>query len=135
MSSSEEGKIRESLFSIQNSEFLTFPSIPNMAHQISTRISLRWLPDPPSEPTDTLVFNVGAYFLDLRVLKADRSIDWAMAGERQILSEDPRKPLILLSVDIISRLVQEPPANFEHIRCSAMSLDQDHRLVRFLRAR
>jgi len=46
-----------------------------MAHQISTRISLRWLPEAPSEPTDTLVFNVGAYFLDLRVLKADTSID------------------------------------------------------------
>jgi len=62
-----------------------------MAHRISTRISLRWLPDPPSEPTDTLVFNVGDYFMDLRVLKADGSIDWGMAGERQILSKDPRK--------------------------------------------
>jgi hypothetical protein len=66
-----------------------------MAHQISTRISLRWLPEAPSEPTDTLVFNVGAYFLDLRVLKADTSIDWGMAGERQILSREPRKPLTL----------------------------------------
>jgi hypothetical protein len=65
-----------------------------MAHQISTRISLRWLPDPPTEPTDTLVFNVGSYFLDLRILKADTSIDWGMAGERQILLEDPRKSFI-----------------------------------------
>lgn len=61
-----------------------------MSHKISTRVSLRWLPDPPSEPTDTLVYNVGSYFLDLRVLKADSSIDWAMAGERQVISTDPR---------------------------------------------
>ena len=60
-----------------------------MPYDISTRISLRWLPDPPSEPTDTLVFNVGDYFVDLRVLKADSSIDWAMAGEKQVLSTDP----------------------------------------------
>jgi hypothetical protein len=60
-----------------------------MAEQISTRISFRWLPDPPSEPTDTLVFNVGLYFMDLRVLKADGSIEWGMAGERQILSKNP----------------------------------------------
>lgn len=61
-----------------------------MVHRISTRISLRWLPDPPSEPTDTLVFNVESYFLDLRVLKVDHSIDWAMAGERLVISTDPR---------------------------------------------
>jgi hypothetical protein len=61
-----------------------------MSHKISTRISLRWLPDPPSEPTDTLVYNVGSYFVDLRVLKADKSIDWAMAGERQVISTNPR---------------------------------------------
>ena len=60
-----------------------------MAERISTRISFRWLPDPPSEPTDTLVFNVGSYFMDLRILKADGSIEWGMAGERQILSMDP----------------------------------------------
>jgi hypothetical protein len=62
-----------------------------MAHLLSTRISLRWLPDAPSEPTDTLVFNVGSYFMDLRVLKVDKSIDWGMAGERQILSTEPCK--------------------------------------------
>jgi hypothetical protein len=59
--------------------------------EISTRISLRWLPDPPSEPTDTLVYNVGSYFLDLRVLKDPKNtIDWAMAGVREVLSRDPR---------------------------------------------
>jgi hypothetical protein len=70
-----------------------------MAHRISTRISLRWLPDPPSEPTDTLVFNVGDYFMDLRVLKADASIDWGMAGERQILSKDPLKCRWIKTID------------------------------------
>lgn len=59
--------------------------------KISTRISLRWLPDPPSEPTDTLVYNVGTYFLDLRVLRdPGNTIDWAMAGVREVLSRDPR---------------------------------------------
>jgi hypothetical protein len=61
-----------------------------MSYDISTRLSLRWLPDEPSEPTDTLVYNVGSYFMDLRVLKADKSIDWAMAGEKQVLTQDPR---------------------------------------------
>jgi hypothetical protein len=59
--------------------------------EISTRISLRWLPGVPSEPTDTLVYNVGTYFLDLRVLKdPGNTIDWAMAGVREVLSLDPR---------------------------------------------
>jgi hypothetical protein len=59
--------------------------------KISTRISIRWLPEPPSEPTDTLVYNVGSYFLDLRVLKGpEQTIDWAMAGVREVLSRDPR---------------------------------------------
>ncbi|KFY17892.1 hypothetical protein V492_00308 [Pseudogymnoascus sp. VKM F-4246] len=62
-----------------------------MAARLSTRISLRWVPDEPEELTDTLVMNVGGYFMDLRVNKADESIDWAMAGERQILSTNPRK--------------------------------------------
>jgi len=62
-----------------------------MASLLTTRVSLRWVPDPPSEPTDTLVFNVGGYFMDLRILKADNAIDWAMAGERQTLSKSPRK--------------------------------------------
>ncbi|KFY70834.1 hypothetical protein V498_10185, partial [Pseudogymnoascus sp. VKM F-4517 (FW-2822)] len=62
-----------------------------MAARLSTRISLRWVPDEPEELTDTLVMNVGGYFMDLRVAKADHSIDWAMAGERQILSTNPRK--------------------------------------------
>jgi len=33
---------------------------------------------------------VGSYYMDLRVLKSDGSIDWALAGERQVISTDPR---------------------------------------------
>jgi hypothetical protein len=62
-----------------------------MAPRVSIRISLRWLPDAASEPTDTVVFGVGTYYIDLRVLKADTSIDWALAGERQVITNDPSK--------------------------------------------
>ncbi|RDW95103.1 hypothetical protein BP5796_00866 [Coleophoma crateriformis] len=62
-----------------------------MAGLISTRLSLRWVPDEATEPTDTLVFNVGSYFMDLRILKADQSIDWGMAGTRDILDQAPLK--------------------------------------------
>jgi hypothetical protein len=74
-----------------------------MAARLSTRVSLRWLPDPPYEPTDTIVLNVGSYFMDLRIRKQDGEIDWAMAGERMILSEDPCQYFHLLSVSCISR--------------------------------
>lgn len=48
----------------------------------STRISLRWVPEPPAETTDTIVLSVGEYFIDLRMDKASGAIDWAMAGTR-----------------------------------------------------
>ncbi|GAB7351531.1 hypothetical protein MBLNU459_g2170t2 [Dothideomycetes sp. NU459] len=60
-----------------------------MVVQLSIRKSLRWIPDEPSEPTDTLVLDVGDYFVDLRVLKSNISIDWAMAGKRTVLRETP----------------------------------------------
>lgn len=60
-----------------------------MAALLSTRLSLRWGTDEPSEPTDTLVLNVGEYFMDLRVLKENGTIDWSMAGQRVILQESP----------------------------------------------
>jgi hypothetical protein len=61
-----------------------------MDNKISTRISIRWLPDDASEPTDTLVFSVGGWYMDLRILKKGGGIDWAMAGERVVTSQDPR---------------------------------------------
>ncbi|KAI8677725.1 Protein HRI1 [Fusarium keratoplasticum] len=60
-----------------------------MTLRLSTRISIRWADDAPSEPTDTVVLSVGDYFMDLRITKADQSIDWAFAGTREILSRDP----------------------------------------------
>lgn len=62
-----------------------------MVVQLSVRRSLRWLPDDPYEPTDTLVLDVGVHFVDLRILKETGSIDWAMAGKRTVLSERPCK--------------------------------------------
>ncbi|KEF51601.1 uncharacterized protein A1O9_12236 [Exophiala aquamarina CBS 119918] len=62
-----------------------------MAARVSTRISIRWPPADASEPTDTLVLSVGDYYVDLRVLKSDRTIDWALAGQRLVISEDPLK--------------------------------------------
>ncbi|KUJ21275.1 uncharacterized protein LY89DRAFT_705116 [Mollisia scopiformis] len=80
-----------------------------MAPKISARISLRWLPstEAPSEPTDTIVFGVGAYFVDLRVLKTDNTIDWALAGERQIVSTDPLKVRWIKTLDSLG-LTEEP---------------------------
>ncbi|KAK5046054.1 hypothetical protein LTR84_008511 [Exophiala bonariae] len=62
-----------------------------MTVRASTRISIRWPPAAASEPTDTLVLSIGDYYVDLRVTKADQSIDWALAGQRLVLSENPLK--------------------------------------------
>lgn len=58
---------------------------------ISKRISIRWLPDRASEPCDVHVYNVESYFLDLRVVKETVAIEWAFAGERQVISTAPCK--------------------------------------------
>ncbi|KAL4790320.1 hypothetical protein BDV19DRAFT_394184 [Aspergillus venezuelensis] len=50
--------------------------------RLSTRVSLRWPPEPAFENTDTLVLSVGNWYVDLRVDKATQAIDWAIAGER-----------------------------------------------------
>lgn len=52
---------------------------------ISIRDSIRWLPDPASEPTSTIVLTSPARrFVDMRILKdgdpAQPSLDWAFAG-------------------------------------------------------
>lgn len=59
--------------------------------RVSTRISIRWPPAPASEPTDTLVLTLGGFYVDLRIDKASGGIDWALAGERKVLSQDPCK--------------------------------------------
>lgn len=55
----------------------------------TTRISLRWVPEPPEETTDTIVLAVGEYYLDLRVDKKSGGIDWAMAGTN--IAENPNE--------------------------------------------
>lgn len=62
-----------------------------MAARISTRISIKWADEPVSEPTDTLVLSLGGYYVDLRIARVDGSIDWALAGQRIVVSEQPRE--------------------------------------------
>jgi hypothetical protein len=57
---------------------------------LSTRISLRWLPDPAFENTDTIVLSLLGWYVDLRVDKSTGKIDWAIAGQRIVESQDPR---------------------------------------------
>ncbi|KAM0546725.1 hypothetical protein ACHAPJ_010653 [Fusarium lateritium] len=60
-----------------------------MASQVVQRISVRWLPEPAYEDTDTIALNVGGYFIDLRVEKETQAIQWSRAGERILLKDDP----------------------------------------------
>lgn len=60
---------------------------------LSTRISLRWLPEAPFENTDTLVCQVGEWYVDLRVDKGNGALDWALAGQYLSEGENPRMAL------------------------------------------
>lgn len=56
------------------------------AAYISHRLSIRWVPEPASEPTNTIVLT-GARagtFLDVRFFKGTKTLDWAIAGYRYI---------------------------------------------------
>ncbi|KAJ5586790.1 uncharacterized protein N7459_002555 [Penicillium hispanicum] len=57
--------------------------------RFSTRISLRWLPEPAQETTDTIVMSVKDWYLDLRMDRQTGDIDWAISGQRIIESQDP----------------------------------------------
>lgn len=59
-----------------------------MPSQAVQRISVRWLPEPAYEDTETIALNVGGYFLDLRVAKKDSTVQWSRAGERIALKAD-----------------------------------------------
>lgn len=63
-----------------------------MPSQAVKRISIRWLPEPAYEDTDTIALNVGGYFIDLRVTREDQTIQWSRAGERIMLKQSPRMP-------------------------------------------
>ncbi|OIW25537.1 hypothetical protein CONLIGDRAFT_672557 [Coniochaeta ligniaria NRRL 30616] len=57
--------------------------------QILKRISLRWVPGDAFEDTETIALNVNGWFMDLRVVLADASLQWSRAGERRKLKDDP----------------------------------------------
>ncbi|KAJ5183418.1 hypothetical protein N7492_001034 [Penicillium capsulatum] len=59
--------------------------------RFSTRISLRWLPEPAEETTDTIVMSVKDWYLDLRMDQKTGTIDWAIAGQRIVESQEPLK--------------------------------------------
>jgi len=50
---------------------------------VSIRRYIRWLPYPPTEPTNTIVLTgkTGA-FVDVRFIKDTTILDWAFAGFR-----------------------------------------------------
>lgn len=59
--------------------------------QVLRRLSLRWLPDDAFEDTETIALNVNGWFMDLRVVLADASLQWSRAGQRKKLKDDPRR--------------------------------------------
>ncbi|KAJ5086026.1 hypothetical protein N7532_010797 [Penicillium argentinense] len=68
--------------------------------RFSTRISLRWLPEPAHETTDTIVMSVKGWYLDLRMDKYTGEINWAIAGQRLIESQEPRLSLSKQAIPI-----------------------------------
>ncbi|KAJ0416219.1 hypothetical protein BJY00DRAFT_237743 [Aspergillus carlsbadensis] len=66
--------------------------------RLSTRISLRWPPEPAFENTDTLVLSVDRWYVDLRVDRATGAIDWAIAGER-LQAKDSNEVLFTHELD------------------------------------
>ncbi|GKZ27302.1 hypothetical protein AbraIFM66951_012125 [Aspergillus brasiliensis] len=61
---------------------------PPSQSRLSTRISLRWVPEPAFENTDTIVMSVAGWYVDLRVDKTSGNIDWAIAGQRVVDEAD-----------------------------------------------
>lgn len=59
--------------------------------QILQRVSVRWLPAPAYEDSNTVALNVSGYFLDLRVATADGALQWSRAGERKQIATSPCK--------------------------------------------
>ncbi|PYH95477.1 hypothetical protein BO71DRAFT_323054 [Aspergillus ellipticus CBS 707.79] len=64
---------------------------PPSQSRLSTRISLRWVPEPAFENTDTIVMSVAGWYVDLRVDKKSGAIDWAIAGQRVVDSADSQR--------------------------------------------
>ncbi|KAI5291445.1 hypothetical protein KEM54_004625 [Ascosphaera aggregata] len=71
--------------------------MPSTAN-ISTRVLMRWPPEPAYENANTLKLAVGGWYVDLRIDKQKWLIDWATAGEKIVES---RKPLTIAYTHII----------------------------------
>lgn len=58
------------------------------AYSLLTRVSIRWPPEDAYENTETTVISVNNFFVDLRVEKQTRRLDWAIAGVRLVDQND-----------------------------------------------
>ncbi|KAH3552020.1 hypothetical protein KXW20_002258 [Aspergillus fumigatus] len=74
-------------------------SSSSSSSSLSTRISLRWPPDPAFENTDTIVLSLMGWYVDLRVDKSTGKIDWAIAGQRIVESQEPLRVLFTHAID------------------------------------
>lgn len=63
-------------------------SMGKHAYSLSSRVSIRWPPEDPYENTDTTVLSVNNFFVDLRVEKDTKKLDWAIAGVRIVDQND-----------------------------------------------
>ncbi|KAE8373943.1 hypothetical protein BDV26DRAFT_296423 [Aspergillus bertholletiae] len=77
----------------------SYASNPPSESRLSTRISLRWLPEPASETTDTIVMSVKGWYVDLRVDTKSGDIDWAIAGQRVVDRSDSRRVQFTHEID------------------------------------
>ncbi|THC92426.1 hypothetical protein EYZ11_008116 [Aspergillus tanneri] len=75
------------------------PANPPSDSRLSTRMSIRWIPEPASETTDTIVMSVKGWYVDLRVDKKSSAIDWAIAGQRIVDSEDSSRVQFTHEID------------------------------------
>ncbi|KAE8355901.1 hypothetical protein BDV28DRAFT_16768 [Aspergillus coremiiformis] len=72
---------------------------PPTESRLSKRISLRWLPEPAFETTDTIVMSVKGWYVDLRVDKESGDIDWAIAGQRVVDRDEPSRVRFTHEID------------------------------------
>lgn len=70
-----------------------------------TRVSIRWPPEEAYENTDTTVICVNNFFVDLRVEKQTRRLDWAIAGVRLVDQNDPRVFFLRLGLNKIYNIL------------------------------
>lgn len=69
------------------------------AYSVSQRVSIRWPPEDAYENTETTVLSVNNFFVDLRVEKATKKLDWAIAGVRLVDPNDPRRVTFLHTIN------------------------------------